>query len=501
MNKSPHLSNGTFDAVPKDPSYHSNPQDQPRIHEIGARHPGRCGDKAAASFKDPSGFVFFYEGRILRQINPSYKDNYELLMQSGLYKRLIDRGLMIPHGEADLSLGEAGAYKVIEPLCLPFISYPYEWCFSQLKDAALVTLAIQKEALACGMSLKDASSFNIQYYEGRPVFIDTLSFEKYEEGRPWVAYKQFCEHFLAPLALFACADARLGKLSQLDVDGVPLDLAVRLLPLRSLVKPSLFIHLFLHSRSQKRYSDSALQPAEKTSFSRNSLQGLIDSLESAVNSLKWQTDKTVWTEYYAEDGNCLSYEHDALSAKKNLVAAYLDKAGVKNLWDIGANAGMFSRVAAGKGIFVVSADNDPTVVEANYLQVKKDKEKNILPLLIDLVNPTPAVGWHNRERDAFISRALPDTVLALALIHHLAIGKNLPFSKIAEFFAELAENLIIEFVPKEDKQTQLLLRSRQDIFSEYDLGHFESEFGTFFNISARSAIPGSDRYLYLMTKK
>ena len=457
-------------------------------------------NKLAASFKDPSGFVFFYEGRILRQINPSYKDNFEMLMQSGLYQRLVDLGLLIGHRETDLSLGVAGAYKVIEPDRIPFISYPYEWCFSQLKDAALLTLRIQKEALACGMSLKDASSFNIQFFQGKPVFIDTLSFEKYQEGNPWVAYKQFCEHFLAPLALFAYTDARLGKLSQLDVDGVPLDLAVKLLPLLAIIKPSIFLHIFLHARSQKRFSAAAVPQDKKIFFTRNAFMGLLDSLENGINGLKWLNEKTVWTDYY-NDENCLSYDDRSMSSKKNLVATYLEKAKTEYLWDLGANAGLFSRVAAEKNIFVISADNDPTTVERNYLQAKKDKEINILPLLIDLTNPTPAIGWHNRERGSFLSRPAPDTVLALALIHHLAIGNNLPFAKIAELFAELGSALIIEFVPKEDKQTRLLLRSRQDIFTEYDIKRFEAEFGKFFEIMEKTAITDSARYLYLMKKK
>jgi hypothetical protein len=463
-------------------------------------------NKIFSSFKDPSGFVFTHEGKIYRQINRCYQENYEFLKQSGLYQKLVDLKALIPHEEVILPPEEDGAYKIIEPLQIPFISYPYEWCFSQLKDAALLTLRIQKEALNLRMSLKDASSFNIQFFAGRPIFIDTLSFEKYEEGKPWVAYKQFCEHFLAPLALIAYSDDRLGKLAQLNIDGIPLDLAAKILPFKARFRPALFLHIFLHARSQKHYSSSSLKSETKNShFNKNALLGLIDNLESGLKNLKWRGDKTIWTDYYQTDNqkneNCVSYEDKSLNAKKNLVADYLDKANTAKLWDIGANAGMFSRVAAAKGIAVIAMDYDPTVVEQNYLQVRNNDEKNILPLLIDVINPTPALGWHNREREAILERPLPDTVLALALIHHLAIGNNLPFVKIAEFFAAIAGSLIIEFVPKSDRQAQLLLQSREDIFADYNLEKFEADFGKFFMIKEKSGMANSDRLIYLMVRK
>jgi ribosomal protein L11 methylase PrmA len=457
-------------------------------------------DKIASSFRDPSGFMFSHEGRLLRQINLVYKENYDLLMRSGLYRKLVDSGDLVPHEEIDPLPGRPEAYKFIEPRRLPFISYPYEWCFSQLRDAALLTLRVQKEALNHDLSLKDASSFNIQFFEGQPIFIDTLSFEKYEEGKPWVAYKQFCEHFLAPLALIAYTDGRLSKLSQLDVDGIPLDLAAKLLPLKAKFNPGLLLHVFLHARDQQRFSGESLPTANSLRFSRHAFLALIDSLESCVKNLEWKAGKTVWTDYYGE-GNCVSYEDKALTAKKKLVADFLEKAGTSDLWDIGANAGLFSRVAAGKGIDVISMDYDRTVVEQNYLRIKKDKEKKILPLVIDLSNPTPGIGWHNRERDPILARPLPDTILALALIHHLAIGKNLPFAEIARLFSEIGQSLIIEFVPKEDRQTKLLLQSREDIFAGYNQPEFEAEFGKFFEIKEKLNIPESSRFLYLMTRK
>ena len=167
----------------------------------------RNSQRLAASFRDPSGYLFTRDGTLYRQINQTYRDNYQTLMDSGLYDQLISEQLLIPHEEVAVEPAEpSSAFKVIRPEPLQFLSYPYERCFSQLKDTALTTLTIQKRALNHGMSLKDCSSYNIQFHHGRPVFIDTLSFEIYREGEPWVAYRQFCQHFLAPLALIAHRD-------------------------------------------------------------------------------------------------------------------------------------------------------------------------------------------------------------------------------------------------------------------------------------------------------
>ena len=454
-----------------------------------------------SSFKDPSGFVFSRDGKVYRQINSDYRDNYELLKRSGLYQKLVDRGALVPHREVELKDTDADAYKIIEPEQIPFISYAYEWCFSQLKDAALLTLSIQKEALSAGLSLKDANNFNIQFYRGKPILIDTLSFEKYEEGKPWVAYKQFCENFLAPLALWSYTDDRLGKLLQTAMGIIPLDLAAAALPFKARFNPGLYLHIFLHARSQERRGGFSPRAARNNKFSKNSFFGLIDSLEGCINNLKWNGRKTLWSDYYDDpEGNLLSYENKAATAKKNLVSGYLDEAQTKKLWDLGANSGLFSRLAAQKGIEVIALDYDALAVEKNYLQAKREGEKNILPLLADIINPTPPIGWRNQERDSLLSRPLPDTILALALIHHLAIGHNIPFLDIAQFLAATAGSLIIEFVPKTDKQAGSLLQIRKDIFTDYTIEQFEKVFSRFFTIRSKTKIPDSERVLYLMAR-
>lgn len=452
--------------------------------------------RVQSSFRDPSGFLFEKEGCLYRQVNLKYKDNYDFLMDSGLYESLVADELLIPHKEALIDCAATDeAYKIIKPEWIPFISYPYEWCFSQLKDAALCTLASQRKAIDFGMSLKDCSAYNIQFRNGKPVFIDTLSFEKYEEGKPWVAYRQFCQHFLAPLALMSYKDIRLNQLLRVYLDGIPLDLTSSLLPFHSRMRFSLLSHIHLHAGSQKRFADKAID-SHTGKMKRVSFVGLIDNLESSIKKLKWQPRDTQWADYY-EDTN---YSTLAMEHKKRIISEFLDKIDPHTIWDVGANLGMFSRIASRKGVFTISFDIDPAAVEKNYLECAKEKETNILPLVFDLTNPSPGIGWENRERISFMERGPADTALALALIHHLAISNNLPLDKIADFFCKICESLIIEFVPKTDSQVQRLLSSREDIFPDYNQQTFESEFKNRFMILECVRLQDSDRILYLMRR-
>ena len=455
-----------------------------------------------SSFRDPSGFLFTREGVLYRQVNQSYAEDYSRLMDSGLYAKLVKAGLLIAHAESDNGLefspAEASiAFRTIRPERVAFISYPYEWTFGQLKDAALATLSIQKRALKLGMSLKDASAYNIQFHDGKPTLIDTLSFETYKEGEPWVAYRQFCQHFLAPLALMVYRDIRLNQLLRVYIDGIPLDLASSLLPRRTRWNLGLATHIHLHASAQKRYADVAVSDARSgRKMSKEALLGLIESLQSTVRKLVWKPSGTEWADYYQAN----NYTDAAFEHKKVLVGDWLSKIEAKIVWDLGGNTGVFSRIAEETGAFVVSSDIDPAAVEVNYRLVKEKKDQNLLPLILDLTNPSPAIGWENLERDGFIQRGPAGAILALALVHHLAISNNVPLPRVAEFFSACGEWLIVEFVPKSDSQVQKLLRSRKDIFNNYTQSGFEEAFGQWYTIKEKSALRDSERWLYLMHK-
>jgi hypothetical protein len=450
-----------------------------------------------ASFRDPSGFIFTRNGTVYRQVQPIYREHYDLLIQSRLYESLTSAGLMLTHEEVNGALAlDDSAYKVLQPENIPFLSYPYEWCFSQLKDAALVTLAIQTQALKKGMTLKDASAYNIQFHRGKPVLIDTLSFERHEEGSPWIAYRQFCQHFLAPLALMVHSDARLNQLLRIHIDGIPLDLTTKLLPMRTRFKPSLFTHIYLHAKSQKRYA-SKVVAKDRYKMSAFQMLALIDSLQSAVRALEWKAEGTEWSDYY----DSTNYAERSFENKKDAVGRYLKRTGAKTVWDLGANRGIFSRVASDQGIFTIAFDIDSVAVEKNYRDTRKKQETNLLPLVLDLTNPSPGIGYENKERMSLEDRGPADTILALALLHHLAISNNVPFAKIAEYFSRLGHFLIIEFIPKTDSQVQRLLATRKDIFPNYNREGFESEFSRYFSIQDSMNIIDSDRRLYLMQSK
>ncbi len=450
----------------------------------------------SSSFRDPSGFLFTSGGVLYRQVNQSYRPDYDRLMESGLYERLVEQGLLVPHQEVDIEPYHAGlAYKVIQPQVVPFISYPYEWCFSQLQDAALATLQIQKTALEHGMALKDSSAYNIQFYQGRPCLIDTLSFEVYQEGRPWTAYRQFCQHFLAPLSLMAYRDVRLGQLLRTNIDGIPLDLAAGLLPFKARLSLPLFLHIYLHAASQKRYAGQRVDTARQVSST--AMKGLIDSLEAGVRGLKWSPAGTAWGDYYEEH----NYTQRGIEHKKALVQEFLEAIRPENVWDLGANTGFFSRLASDQGIPTLAFDVDPGAVEKNYRECRAQNEKNLLPLLMDLTNPSPDLGWHHQERRSLLRRGPAGALLALALVHHLAIANNVPLDRLADFFKDLGRWLIIEFVPKSDSQVQKLLAAREDIFGDYAVEPFEQAFSRCFTIHRREEISDSERILYLMERK
>ena len=452
------------------------------------------------SFRDPSGFLFKRDNVLYRQINKKYAEEYSLLMGSGLYENLTKARLLVQHEEVDISPAEAAeAFKVIRPQRVNFISYPYEWSFSQLKDAALATLSSQKRAMKYGISLKDASAYNIQFHEGKASLIDTLSFERYKEGTPWVAYKQFCQHFLAPLALMAKVDVRLSQILRIHIDGVPLDLTSRLLPFSTRFNFGLMTHIHLHAKAQQRYAGQQVNSstAQGGGMSKQAFQGLIENLESTVRALDWKPTGTEWGDYY----NFTNYTDSSFEEKKRILTGWITRIAPRSLWDMGANTGVFTRLASDNGIPSLSFDIDPAAVEKNYQQMRSSKEKNILPLVQDLTNPSPSLGWLNRERDSLLERAPADMVFALAVIHHLAISNNVPLIEIAEFFHGLGKWLAIEFVPKSDSQVQKLLASRLDIFDEYTVEGFERYFAERFTIREKAAIAGSERFLYLMERK
>jgi hypothetical protein len=458
----------------------------------------------AGSFRDPAGFIFTDGGKLYRQVNQAGKADYDLFMKSGLYQELVDAGLLVAHKETKKSPSGDDGYLVIEPAQIPFISYPYEWSFSQLKDAGLLTLEVQKRALKHGMILKDASAFNVQFIGKKPILIDTLSFMKYKSGEAWEGYRQFCEHFVAPLALARYTSLDALKLLRVDIEGISLELAVALLPSRARFKPGLLSHLYLHNASQKKYQNIASERTDhqvkRRSVSEFALKGIVSSLENTIKSLEAPKQQTEWGDYYT----FTNYSDKSFERKRKIVQDMLRSIKPKPVvvWDIGANNGEFSVLAANDGMYTVACDIDPVAVERNY-RAKSDETQtaNMLPLVQDVANSSPGLGFMGTERESIFERGPADVVMALAIIHHLAIGRNLPLPRLAEFLAATGKQVIIEFVPKGDSKVDILLASRRDVFPTYDEKHFEQAMSQYFTLVEKKPIQSTKRTMYLYKRK
>ena len=453
------------------------------------------------SWRDPFGFVYRRHGILLRQVNSAAAAEWEATEGSGFLRRLQTAGLLIDHEPAplDWAADPSLVLTVIRPEPVPFISYPYEWTFGQLKAAALLTLEVQCQAMTHGLELRDASAYNVQFIGVRPVFIDTLSFRRATPGAPWIAYRQFCEHFLAPLALMSRRDIRLGGLLRDHLDGIPLDLAARLLPARTRLSLGLGSHIHLHARAQRRHADrpEAAGEAATRKMSPTRQAALHDSLVRLIGGLDWTPAGTEWADY----GTASSYDDASATAKDAVVGALIGDASPSVVWDLGANNGRYSAIAARTAGRVVALDIDPAAGERHWRDLVARGETRVLPVLQDLANPSPAIGWDGRERKSLFERAEGATLLALALVHHLAIGRNVPLPMLSATLARLGDKLIIEWVPKDDPMVRRLLATREDVFPDYTASGFEAAFSAHWRIERSMRVGETPRTIYEAVKR
>lgn len=455
-------------------------------------------NRLSSSFRDPSGYVFKDNQTIKRVVLPIYFDQYKALQDSGFYKKVIQHGLLIPHVESKNN----NNFIELVPKKIPFINYPYEWSFNQLKDAALHTLKLQRYAILNGFTLKDASAFNIVFHQGKPIFIDTLSFDFYTKDSPWKAFKMFVMHFLSPLALANYHGPSIFKLLQTHIDGLPLSLTTSLLPWKTRLNPILFSNIYLLHQAEKKFLKSRVKKIGQVNVKKASHLKHLDTLYNYINKLQFQQN-TEWSDYYDE----IHYKKSSLQFKIDIITKWIQNSKSKTVVDIGGNDGTIARAFAKMIDLVIVCDKDEIAVDANYLQIKKNKESNIIPLIMDVLQPTPSVGYDNNERFSVIERLIelkPDCTLALALVHHVALSGNVPFVKIADFFSKFSDNLIIEFPQKNDRMVQLLLSRKMDFQNHFDYyceEEFEESFKSFYNINQKIKIPEANRVLYLMKKK
>ena len=417
-------------------------------------------------------------------------------MQSGLYQKLTANNWLIPHKEINENFsGSPDWYKTLHPEQVSFISFPYEWCFEQMKDAALLVLNILKESLRHDLILKDATPFNIQFYKGRPVWIDTLSFDMYDQSKPWVAYRQFCESFLFPLYIGHYLKTDIQKTLSTYLEGIPATLTSKLLPMRSGLSLGVWLHVYLQNAVKSDNRNAGVQAG----FNRKKLLNLITHLETIIGGFRSRKAGSTWGDYY--ENTILSQQY--LQEKEKLFREMIQGLEYSTALDAGTNDGHFARILAeGNGSKnVVAVDNDSVAINRLYRHIKMNSILNILPLQMDITQPSPALGYRNLERAAFFDRIKTDMVSALALIHHLVYSKNIPLPSLAAFFADITgKYLLIEFVPPGDPKVITISKNRTAVH-RYDSRTFEESFGTLFTTLKKKTVPGTERVLYLMEKR
>jgi hypothetical protein len=451
-----------------------------------------------ASFRDPSGYVFIEDGILKRSINPVYFKQYQALKEQGVFKTLFKNELLISHQEHSVS----DECIIITPEEIPFITNPYEWSFLQYKQAALLTLKIHKYALSKGFILKDASAYNVTFHKGKPIFIDTLSFDFYQEDTPWRAYKQFIMHFLGPLVLAKYHGTDIFRMMQTHIDGLPVQLISSLLPFKTKFNSTIFTNIHLLAKMERKHSEDYDAKTKIAKLSKKAHQNIINSLYDFIKKLSLN-QATEWGDYY----NKTNYDPQAFEAKKELIKQWVLPIKPKKLIDVGGNDGTFARTLAKEIPHVIVTDIDSNAVDYNQEQIAKNNEQNMLAFVSDVLQPSPGIGFNNTERTSLIERLKvysPDVTLALALIHHITLSGNVPFEKTANFFASFSKQLVIEFPTREDSWvTSLLVRKREFInhFDFYNIANFEAAFKKEFNLLKKEPIKGTQRVLFLFSKK
>lgn len=453
------------------------------------------------SFRDRSSRVFHRDGRVFRALNESAARQWNAARQTSFVPRQMDAGRIIRTTEASVPppVGDSGAWTtILEHDRVPFVSYPYEWSFSMLQDAARLQLELLDTALCEQTILKDATPYNVQFIDAQPVFIDVASFERLAPGDVWAGYRQFCQLFLFPLMLQAYRGVDFQPLLRGSLEGIDPETMRRQLSVRDLLRPGVLAHVSLHARLQRRFgsaSGDTRSSLRTHGFNSQLIMANVRSLKRLVERLRWRPMRSMWSAY---DSECPHVQRDA-AAKETFVRDVTGSRRRQLVWDLGCNVGRYSRIAAESAECVVAMDGDHRTIDDLYCSLIQERCRGVLPLVVDLADPSPGRGWRGRERLDLASRGRPDLTLCLAVLHHLVIGRNLPLRDVIDWLGELGTELVIEFVSRDDPQTQSLLRNRPDQYGDYTLERFERLLQQHFRIVRREQLPSQTRFLIFAT--
>jgi hypothetical protein len=456
----------------------------------------------AGSYRDRDGRVFYGEaGEVCRALSARALAEWQAVRGTHFFQKAMADGRIVQTEtieNAPLELPDQGWAGILRHETIPFVSFPYEWTFGMLRDAALLHLELLQAALDEDVTLKDGTAYNVQFIGPRPVFIDVASFERFTPGQPWAGYRQFCQTFLYPLFLQAYKHVAFHPFLRGCLAGIsPADCA-RMMSWRDLGRPGVLTHVCLHARleSERSVQQSNLQQAlPRAGFDKSLIKNNAAGLGRIIGRLSWNPPESKWSEYR----DCNSYSDNTRHRKAAFVHQALASRPRELVWDLGCNTGEYSRIAAEHARHVVAMDSDHLAVERLYQSLKsglRGSAGTILPLVSNVADPSPSLGWRGKERKSQTERGRPDLTLCLALVHHLCIDAGIPLRELLGWLAGVGPELVIEFVDRADPMVQILLRNRRDSCGDYDLANFEHWLHEYYDVIRQERLESGTRTLY-----
>lgn len=459
-------------------------------------------EREPASFRDPANEVFYVDGQVRRGLRGEAAADWHALAATGFFARMVEQGKICATEPAEdpEQGGPAphGFEVVLHHERVPFISYPYEWTFSMLRDAALLHLELLRAAVPEQMITKDGSAYNLQWHGASPLFIDLGSFQRLRDGEPWAGYRQFCQTMLYPLLLQAHLGVDFQPWLRGRVDGIDPSQMRGLFSGSRRWRAGVLKHVHLQHALERRFAGSSGRQVRddlrSAGFNAELVAATLRGLEKLVSGLDWRPPDSHWAEYR----DTCSYSAGDADAKRAFVEEVLAGAdGLGLVLDLGANDGTYARLAARHAEYVVAVESEHPVADALYRQLRQEGERRVLPLVMDLADPSPGIGWRSRERAGFERRGHADAVLALALVHHLAIGRNVPLPEVLDWLAGLGRQVIVEFVDPTDPMARRLLANKPEgLFADYHVETFERLLAERFTVTRRQQLPSGTRTLY-----
>ena len=459
----------------------------------------------SGSFRDRKARVFYHEGGVYRALRKEALSDWNALSSTEFFPHFAEAGKVIRTEQVEgcdkPRIQFQGPWAgVLRHDRIPFVSYPYEWSFEMLKDAALLHLELLLAAINEDLILKDASPFNVQWRGTNPVLIDIASFEKLTPGKPWVGYRQFCQLFLYPLLLQAYRGVPFQPWLRGSLDGIQAEHCENLMSVRDFLRPGVFTHVFMQARMQSRFENTTRDvrtDLQRAGFSKQLIVANVRRLQKLIRRLEWDPGKSAWVDYALTN----TYSEKDHERKVAFVREVVHARFRELSWDLGCNTGIFSQIASENTRYVVALDADQFAIQKLFLALKAGGVKNILPLVNNLVDPSPNLGWCGLERKGLANRGKPELVLCLALIHHIVLGANVPLREFVEWLASLGADIVVEFISREDLMVQRLLLNKDDNYFDYDKQFFEKCLSSAFNLVRHEGLNSGTRTLYYAETK